>query len=219
MALWHAKPASYCFWLAGSWLIPAERLLRGYVRVLHVHNYATPPRVVSDADLGDFFPSPRKHKRYSLLNFVFWPRHMQTLPAHENYLSRACPDCTPKLNLGLWPMHPAAPVADGDSTWSVFREAVRWCLFGLQSPHRGSHGGGSITTGTNLIPEVMMAEISRRFNLTFKTRGLRSIFSFTAGNKMRMEAPPYERSFWHSHNMTAVARWLDKQERMRQQAA
>ena len=162
------------------------------------------------AYLGDNFPAPKKHRRYSLLNFIFWPVRVQTKPLRERYLLRnATP---PTLDLGRWPLHPESPVADEDRTWSVWREATRWCLFGVQAPIEVREGSNRQIKGTNLIPEVMMAEVSRRFNLTFKTRGGRSLLSFTRGNKMRTTAPPHPLSFWHSHNMTAVSRWLDEAE-------
>jgi hypothetical protein len=113
---------------------------------------------------------------------------------------------------GRWPMHPAAPVGADDHDWSVFREATRWCLFGVQA--EGDPGVRSIIKGVNLIPEVMMAEVKRRFNLSYQVRGHGrlhgAVSSFQAAAKMSATAPPYGlKTWWHSHNMTAVSRWID----------
>ena len=105
------------------------------------------------AYLGDYFPAPPHHFRYSLLNFVFWPSRVQRLPRKQHYLQQQ--GLPRELDLGRWPMHGLAPADKSDKFWSVWREATRWCLFGLQSGQSSPSGQVKATT---LIPEVMMAE-------------------------------------------------------------
>ena len=59
-----------------------------------------------------------------------------------------------------------------------------------------------------------MHEVSVRLQRRFVTHGSHDARSFSVGNKMTTVAPP-ERSFWHSHNMTAVLAWLDWAESQR----
>ena len=118
------------------------------------------------AYLGDRFPAPRGHIRFSMDAFVFWPRAMS-------------------------------------SAWA---SAARWCLQGFGPDDVDGAEGLEVDPH----PEVLLNTMRLRHNLSYRLiPGHHGSF----GRAWKLKATrPLGSHVWHSHNVSAVNRWLDFEE-------
>ena len=138
------------------------------------------------AYLGDRFPAPRGHRRYSMDLFVFWPARL-LLPNDGS-------------ERGL--------VHSQEGPNSIWRSTARWCLHGFGPDDGPPH------TDEDPIPEILLTEMQLRNNLSFRLLSEEWHRDMHAGRSKQAKLAAHAPRFgylWHSHNISAVERWLETQ--------
>ena len=92
---------------------------------------------------------------------------------------------------------------------SIWHATARWCLHGFGPDDGPPH------TDEDPIPEILLTEMQLRFNLSYRLLSDEWHRDMHAGRSKQAKLAAHAPRFgylWHSHNMSAVERWLESQQ-------
>jgi hypothetical protein len=160
-------------------------------------------RAHETALLADRFWAPKGHLRLSMDVFVFWPERMllKSTPGH------ASGSFTFDASAGLTGHNPAL-------FGSIWLRATGWCLHGFSPSEEIPDFVWNGPKNGALIPEALLQHAVVRFNLSTRLiQDAPTVPTMLGRNlwwKEKAQHPPESGYVWHSHNMSAVSRWLTR---------
>ena len=182
--------------LVGVWQTPTGAVALAHWMLHQERNFAEPSNF-----LGFPFLSVPGQQRWAMDLFAFWP---QPGFVGEPVNADACTH-----DFGMCGL---------DSSWSVWRNATRWCLLGFAPGERlpsinASRQGQRADFSP--IPEMLLNEVRERFGLRFRVfpggGGYQYSYLKDQATHPALGWPKrVPQSLWHSHNATAVELWLQQ---------